>query len=574
MKLSDYVWQFIEQKVADSVFLVSGGGIMHLVDSLGRSNLKSYCCHHEQAVAIAAEGYGRIKNSPGVALVTTGPGGTNAVTGMAGAWLDSIPMFVVAGQVKRADITPRDANGQPVVRAIGFQELNVIDIAKPVCKYAVTVENENEIRYHLEKALYLATHGRPGPVFVEIPLDVQAAEIDPDTLLSFQPESWNPGSLERATMEKIVTLLREAKRPLLIAGNGIRLAGGEEILWKSLDKFKINAVTPIFTADDLVTYDYPYYLGRQGMPGNKAANYAADNCDLLLIVGERMQLTQVSWDYNKFAPNAKKIMVDIDDNEMKRKQLSVDLAVHCDAKVFLDELYKQDITLNRWDVKVEPLNPADLACDPKYLNVYKFWREIGACNMSFRPGSRNPGLDITTANGMASLTPHQALKVSRGQRFLTNAGLGHMGSGLPMAIGASIARGRQAVICSEGDGSIMMNLQELQTVVHHKLPLKIFIVNNNGYYSIRATHTHFFKKIFASDPETGVSIPDFSKLIPAWGIAFERINNDSELDKVKKVMDFDGPIVCELMIDPDQKMPEKWSAGLYAEIPYVNSSSA
>lgn len=562
MKLSDYVWQFIKKEVADSVFLVSGGGIMYLVDSLGKSDLKSICCHHEQAVAIAAEGYGRIKNSPGVALVTTGPGGTNAVTGMAGAWLDSIPMFVIAGQVKRADITPRE-NGVPVVRAIGFQELNVVDIARPVSKYTVTVDDENDIRYHLEKALYLATHGRPGPVFVEIPLDVQKAEIEPEKLRSFDPAN-NPAvlaseakqSLLPEMMEGIVSLLREAKRPLLIAGNGIRLAGGEEILWKLLDKIKINTVTPIFTADDLVTYDYEYYLGRQGMPGNKSANYAVDNCDLLLIVGERMQLTQVSWDYDKFAPNAKKIMVDIDENEMKRKQMPVDLAVHCDAKIFLEELYKQDVALNRWDVKVEPINPDDLACDPKYLNVYKFLNELSVCHKN---------LDVATANGMASLTPHQALKISRGQRFLTNAGLGHMGSGLPMAIGASIARGSRAVICSEGDGSIMMNIQELQTVVHHKLPLKIFIVNNNGYYSIRATHLTFFQKIFAADPATGVSMPDFSKLIPSWGIAYERISNDSELDKLKKVMDFDGPIVCELMIDPNQRMPEKWGAGMYAE---------
>ena len=557
MKLSDYVFQFVKKEVADSVFLVSGGGIMHLVDSLEKSGLDYYCCHHEQAVAIAAEGYARIRNSPGVALVTTGPGGTNAVTGMAGAWLDSIPMLVIAGQVKRDNITPRQ-NNVPVVRAIGFQELNVIDIVRPICKYAISVENEKEIRYHLGKALYLATHGRPGPVFVEIPLDVQATEIEPVNLKHFDPSEIEEKKSEVTadSIKKIAEILRQAKRPLLLAGNGIRLAGGAEMLWKVLEKFKINAVTAIFTADDLITDDYPYYLGRQGMPGNTAANYAIDNCDVLLVVGERLQLTQTSYDYKKFASQAKKIMVDIDANELIKKTLKIDIPVYGDAKFFLEELFKQDIRLNKWDVKVEPINPDNYCGDKEYLNVYKFLNELSNWPEKF---------DVATANGMASLVPHQALKISRGQRFITNAGLGHMGSGLPLAIGACIARGKTPVICSEGDGSIMMNIQELQTVTHHNLPLKIFIFNNNGYYSIRTTHLKFFNKISASDPSSGVTLPDFSKLVPSWGLTYERINNDDELRKLKKVMDYQGPIVCELMLDPNQPLLEKWSAGMFKE---------
>ncbi len=571
MKLSDYVIKFVKEEIANSVFLLSGGGIMHLVDSIGKSNINAYCCHHEQAVAIAAEGYARIKNFPGVAVITTGPGGTNAVTGIAGAWLDSIPILVIAGQVKRDNITPKK-DGILTVRQIGFQELNIIDIVKPITKYAVTVENEEEIRFYLEKALYLSIHGRPGPVFVEIPLDVQAAEIDPDNLKSF-----NPSELEEkkigigiALMEKAVKLLKEAKRPLFMAGNGIRLAGGEEILWKVLEKLRINAVTPIFTADDLITYEYPYYLGRQGMPGNEAANYAVDNCDVLLVIGERLQLTQTSYDYEKFATQAKKIMADIDENELYKKTVKIDVPIHCDAKVFLEELCKQDIILNRWDVRVKKINlDDDYPCDQKYLNVYKFLEKLNDWSEK---------IDVVTANGMASLASHQALKIFRGQRFMTNAGLGHMGSGLPLAIGACIATGKEMpicqegddlitlnkkkpVICMEGDGSIMLNIQELQTIIHHNLPIKIFIFNNNGYYSIRSTHLRFFNRVFASDPSSGVSLPDFSKIIPAWGLAYERINNDNELDKLDKVMNYQGPIVCELMLDSDQLMPEKWSAG-------------
>jgi len=557
MKLSDYVFQFIKQEVTDSVFLLSGGGIMHLVDSLGKSDLNAYCCHHEQAATIAAEGYGRIKNYPGVALVTSGPGGTNAVTGIAGAWLDSIPMLVIAGQVKRDNITPRK-NGIPVVRQIGFQELNVIDIVKPITKYAVTVEDEKEIRFHLEKALYLATNSRPGPVFIEIPLDVQAAEIEPDNLKSFNPSELNEKKfdLDSTIMEKVARLLQEAKRPLLMAGNGIRLAKGEEILWKVLEKLRINAVTPMFTADDLITYEYPYYLGRQGIPGNESANYAVDNCDLLLVIGERLQLTQTSYDYQKFATGAKKIMVDINEEELKKKTIQIDIPVSCDAKIFLEELYKQDIELNRWEVKVKPVNPADYAGKNKYLNVYSFLEELS---------KYSSGLDIATANGMASVALHQALKIRRGQRFITNAGLGHMGSGLPLAIGACVARDKKPVICCEGDGSIMLNIHELQTIKHHNLPIKIFIFNNNGYYSIRTTHLRYFNKIFAADPETGVSLPNFEKLLTAWGFEYKKIANNTELFKVKEVIEFNGPIVCELIIDPSQPMLPRWEAGLLKE---------
>lgn len=552
MKLSDYVVQFIKKEVADSVFLLSGGGIMHLVDSIGRSDLNAYCCHHEQGAAIAAEGYSRIGNKKkiGVVLVTSGPGGTNAITGMAGAWLDSIPMLILNGQVKRSDITPR-SNGQPLVRQVGFQELNLIDLVKPITKYAVTVDNENEIRYHLEKAVFLAKEGRPGPVWLEIPLDVQAAEINPEKLKRFTP----PKTIKKPNavlMEKIVKLLEKSKRPLLLAGNGIRLAGGENVLWKFLKKSQINVVTPIFTADDLITYQYVRYLGRQGMPGNKTANYAVDNCDLLLIIGERMQLTQTSYDYKKFATQAVKIMVDIDKEEMRKKTIKIDIPVVADARVFLEELYKRNPKLDSWEVEVEPINSDNYSGQKKYLNIYKFWEKLS---------DLTNGMHVATANGMVSLTSHQALRVNRSQRFITNAGLGHMGSGLPLAIGASIANKRKSVICLEGDGSIMLNIQEFQTVLHHNLPLKIFILNNNGYFSIRNTHQNYFKKVFAADPDSGVSFPNFERLVKAWGFPYQRIENDSQLSKLEKVIGFKGPIICELIVDPCQPMLARWEAG-------------
>lgn len=557
MKLSDYVVNFLEG-ITDSVFLVSGGGIMHLVDSFGRTKkLNVYCTHHEQSAAIAAEGYARIKNDIGVAVVTTGPGGTNAITGAAGAWLDSIPILIINGQVKTDNITPKK-NGALTVRAIGFQELNVIDLIKPISKYAETVWHPEDIRYHLEKAVYLAKHGRPGPSWVEIPLDIQAAEIDPKKLRGYSPtlDLNNTFIQPKIPMELIVCELKKAKRPLFLVGNGIRLSGAEEILWKLIRKLEINVVSAIFTADDLVTYEYPYYLGRQGMPGNKTANYAVDNCDLLLIVGERLQLTQTSYDYQNFAKQAVKIMVDIDENELHKKTVNIDIPVCFDAKIFLEELDKQKINLHRWQVKVKEINPEEYQSKKEYLNVYKFLAELSKYAKDYH---------VATANGMSSLAPHQALKIKRGQRFITNAGLGHMGSGLPMAIGACIADDKKPVICMEGDGSLMFNIQELQTVLYHKLPIKLFIYNNGGYYSIRNTQLTNFKKNFASDSSCGLSFPNFEELMKAWGFCYVKIASDKDLIKVKQVMDFKGPIVCELVIDPMQPMLPKWTAGLYSQ---------
>ena len=552
MKLSDYVFKFLDN-YTDTVFLVSGGGIMHLVDSLGKSKLNMVCCHHEQACAIAAEGYARIKNNIGVALVTTGPGGTNAITGVAGAWLDSIPMLVVAGQVKSEDIAPKK-DGIPLVRAVGFQELNVVDLAKPISKYIVTITDPKTIKYHLEKAIYLATSGRPGPVWIEIPLDIQAMEIDIKKLKGFKKPTLNKNNFDKK-IDLIVKKLNEAKRPLLMAGNGIRLAGGEKLLQEFLKRTKINTVTPIFTADDLVTNDYKNYLGRQGMPGNETANWAIDNCDLLLIIGERMQLTQISYNHKNFSPNAYKIMVDIDKNELEKSTLKIDMPVCMDAKLFLEKLAKKNIKLNTWKVEVKNIDSGNYESEGKYLNVYKFFEKLNSMDLSY---------NVATANGMASVSSHQAMHIKNGQRFITNAGLGHMGSGLPLAIGECFASDKAPTISMEGDGSIMMNIQELQTVLYHNLPIKIFIFNNGGYFSIRNTHLNYFNKITASDKSSGFTLPDFSKVITAWGFRYERINNNKELNKLEKIKN-NGPMVFELMIDPFQKMIPKWSAGDYSE---------
>lgn len=542
MKLSDYVASFTE-KITDSIFLVSGGGIMHLVDSIGKSKLESYCCHHEQACALAAEGYARMKNGIGVACVTTGPGGTNAITGVAASWVDNIPMLIISGQV-RTEIMLKEKDKKRGLRQIGPQELNIVDIVKPITKYAITITNPNEIKYHLEKAVYTAKEGKPGPVWIDIPLDIQNAEIEEKKLRGF---STTGGKKDKIPLEKIVNELRNSKRPLMLVGQGVRLAGANDLLWEFIERSKINVVSAM-SGDDLVNEDYPYYLGRQGMTGTETANYAIDNCDLLLILGTRMQMRQTSFDYTNFSKHAKKIMVDIDGAELDKINFKPHIGVKADAKDFLENILKQDLKLNRWYVKVKSIG---YESKKDFIDIYEFFQEglNGKCNFP-----------IVTSNGMAAEATHQAIRLKKNQRLITNTAFGEMGKGLPMAIGTCIANQKNPVICIEGDGSIMMNMQELQTIMYNKLPIKTFILNNGGYYSIRNTHKRYFNQVFAADEKTGVGLPDWSKLAPAWGIKYERINNKDDLYKIGDILKSEEPVICELMIDPEQKGLPKWSA--------------
>jgi len=544
MKLSDYLVEYLE-KITDSIFLVSGGGCMHTVDSIGKSNLNAYCCHHEQACALAAEGYSRMNNKIGVASVTTGPGGTNAITGVAAAWVDGIPIMVISGQVRKEIKLSREDIKNGLRRLGEPQEINLLDVIKPITKYAVCVEDPNEIKYHLEKAYYLAKSGKPGPVWLEIPLDVQCAEIDENNLVGFEAPIKTKYEIP---FKEITEALNKAEKPLMIVGNGIRLAGAIPELWEFIEKTKINVVSAM-SGTDLVSNDYPYYLGEQGLTGVETANYAFDNCDLLFIVGTRMQIRNTSFEYKKFAKNAIKIMVDIDRVELYKRTLKIDIPVCADAKDFLEGMLKEDIKLKRWNIKKTPIF---FEVNDKYVDVFQFLEALsGKCDYP-----------IITSNGMTAEAPHQALKLKKGQRLITNTAFGEMGKGLPMSIGACIANNKKPVVCIEGDGSIMMNIQELQTVVYHKLPIKIFLFNNGGYYSIRNTHIKFFGKVFAADESSGVGFPDWSKLALAWGIKYESIKSEKDLDKIKDILDFNGPIFCEVFIDPCQKKLSKWEAGL------------
>ena len=557
MRVSDYIFSSIAELGVKEVFAVSGGGAMHLVDSLGRNeHLRYIATHHEQAAAMAAEGYARISGKPGVALVTSGPGGTNAITGVCGAWIDSIPTIFISGQVTQDTLI-----GNTGLRQFGIQEANIIEIVRPITKYAVTVTDPSEVKYHLQKAVYLATTGRPGPVWLDIPLDVQSKLINPNTLTPFTPDDVEQrGTCHLLTTQvtKCAELLKSAKRPVLISGYGIRLAGAEKEFLKLVERLKIPIVSS-WTTSDLIPTSHDLYVGRSGIMGDRASNFAVQNSDLLLIIGSRMSIPQVGYNYKTFAREAKKIMVDIDEVELKKPSLRPDLPIIADAKEFIIELLTRI-----GDGKIE-LNAGDWVkrCQQwkaKYPVVLPEYKEIKKGVNSFYfvdVLSEKLGNDavVVTDMGTSFTCTMQTFKTKAGQRFFTSSGHASMGFGLPGAIGACFASGRKKTICISGDGGLQMNIQELQTMVHYNLPIILFVLNNGGYLTIMLMQQNHFGRYVGSEPSSGVSCPDIIKVGKAYGIKTERISNNEELHaKLDNVLAQREPFICEIMMPENQPL--------------------
>lgn len=575
IKLSDYIVKYIENLGVKHIFLISGGGNIHVVDSLGKSKKIQYICsHHEQAAAIAAEAYSRITDNIGVVLVTTGPGGTNAITGVYGAWTDSIPLLIISGQVKREMM-----GAGKVVRQLGDQEINIIDLVKPITKYAKTVINPLDCRYELDKAVHIAKSGRPGPVWLDIPLDIQGTQIEERKLKTFDPkEIKNNYRTNKKTIQdltaKTIDKLEKARRPVLFIGNGVRLANAQKELLTLIKLLKIPVLTS-FAGYDLVSTDNPYYLGRPGTVGQRAANFILQNCDLLLTVGTRLNIRTVGYNYQSFARNAYKIMVDIDKRELEKKTLKIDLAVNCDAKDFLYAMIEQlsssenppprgsrSVTPPRclyrtwleqcklWQKKY-PQIPDSYWQQKKYVNPY--------CFIDILSKSLNNTSVLALSDGTACVVPYQTLKFPQGARIIVNSGCAAMGYGLPAAIGVCFANQKRKTICIEGDGSIQLNIQELQTVVYHQLPIKIFVFTNDGYLSIRLTQNSLFNgKYIASDTKSGVSCPDILKIARAYGIRSLQIDSHNKMkEKITEVLDGDDPVICEVKISPKQEFIPK-----------------
>ena len=553
MKLTSYVANTVVELGVKHVFMVTGGGAMHLNHSFGtHKQLECVFNHHEQACAIAAEAYYRFTNRLPLVNVTSGPGGTNAITGVYGAFVDSIGMVVLSGQVKY-ETTVR-STGLPL-RQYGDQELDIEELVRPITKYCVMVTDPQSIRYHLEKAIYLATSGRPGPCWLDIPLNVQGAQIDPDTLPGFDPseldEPWKRTDLNvarAAIFEKIAA----AKRPVVFAGSGVRLSGQHAAFIRLADKLGIPVVTG-WNAHDVIWDAHPCYAGRPGTVGDRAGNFTVQNADLLLILGSRLNIRQVSYNWNTFARAAYKIWVDIDPYEMQKPTVKADMPVLASLTELLPLLATQAYAgptqahkdWLSWCKERQRRFPVVL---PEYwnndqVNPYCFMQAL------FDQLAEDQA--IVAGNGSACVVSFQAAKLKPGQRLWTNSGCATMGYDLPGAIGACKASGNKRIVCLAGDGSIMMNLQELQTIVGSQLPIKIFILNNSGYVSIFQTHRNFFGGVeVGGGPKSGVTLPDFRRLSEAFELPFRRCARHEDMpEAIAATLAVDGPAVCEIMLD-------------------------
>ncbi len=565
VRVADYIAQALAAHGLQHVFLVTGGGAMHLNDAFGRCKGLSYvACHHEQACAMAAESYTRMSGKLAVLNVTTGPGGTNAITGVWGAWVDSIGMVVVSGQVKWETVVR--STGLPL-RQIGDQELDIVKVVEPITKYAVMVTDPKSIRWHLEKALHLAASGRPGPVWLDVPMNVQGSLIDPSSLEGYTPEpepKTARGPELEAACRQVLERLKKAERPVILAGSGVRVSGAYDKFLELVDRLGI-PVTTAFNAHDLIWDEHPLYAGRPGTIGDRPGNFAVQNSDFLLALGSRLSIRQVSYAWDLFARHAYKVMVDVDEAELKKPTLKLDLPVHADLNAFIDTM-----------LALEPAGPT--AAHKKYVAWCKerrakypvvlpeYWKLADKvnpyCFMDVLFRGLPEGEKVVCADGTACVAAFQAGVIKKGTRLYHNSGCAPMGYDLPAAVGASIATGKGRVICIAGDGSLQMNLQELQTIVTHGLPIKLFILNNQGYHSIRQTqHNYFPDNIVGCGTESGLGFPDYGKLAAAYGLPYRRIANHKELERgIRDTVDGPGAQVCEVVLDLEQQFSPKLSS--------------
>lgn len=570
IRLADFVAEFLVSRGVSDVFSVVGGGAMHLNDAFGHhEKLKVTYNHHEQACAMAAEAYARIDNKIAAVCVTTGPGGTNALTGVLCGWLDSIPMFVVSGQV-RYDTTARYAmrftEGLPL-RAVGDQEYDIVKSVEHMTKYAVMLENPEDIRYVLEKAWYEATTGRPGPVWVDIPVNFQGTYIETDDLKGYEPTDEDvPPELSDEIIDEVIEKIKNAKRPVLHAGYGIRLSGGYAEFEKVIKKLNIPIVT-YWNAIDLIEDDNLLYTGRAGNMGDRAGNWAIQNADLILAIGTRISIRQVGYNWKTWARCAKVIMVDIDRAEMKKHTIHVDMPIWADAKDFLEKMNERLSdkplfddkswleTCKNWKENYPVVTKEQEEYDGEGVNVYAF--------MKYMSKHLPEGSLTAVSNGACCVVGNQAYVIKKGSRMTNNSAVASMGYGLPAAIGTCIASGGKETICLEGDGSIMMNLQELMTVITNKLPIKIFLINNNGYHSIRLTQNNLFaekSKIGIGSESNDLSFPKFEKIADAFGYRYFSAKSNDEMRKVvDEVLNTDGALMCEIFTDTNQAWEPKSS---------------
>ncbi|OYD94322.1 thiamine pyrophosphate-binding protein [Nostoc sp. 'Peltigera membranacea cyanobiont' 213] len=555
IKLSDYVIQCIAKQGVKHVFILPGGGAMYLNDSLGNiPDIEFVCNLHEQASAIAAEAYAKVTNNLGVALVTTGPGGTNAVTGVAGAWLDSTPCLFISGQVKRADL-----KGDSGVRQLGVQEVDIVSIVKSITKYAVIITEPNTIRYHIEKAIYLAKSGRPGPVWIDIPLDVQAAMIEPETQEGFSAQEieyhFDITQLSEK-LHQLIELLNESERPVIVVGNGVRLASAQAEFLELINYLGI-PVLKTWLGLDLIADDHPLCFGKPGSMAPRGANFTLQNSDLLLSIGARLDMAMTGYAHDKLARAAKKIIVDIDLAEINKMKTTIHLPICADAKYFLQELLKQK----------EKIQHKDLSCWLGYCQKWKhkypvvlpeYWNQtegVSAYVFSQVLAEELTGQDVIVSgsSGNAIETFLLVFAVKAGQRIFHTRGLGSMGFGLPASIGACLASGLKRTICVDGDGGFQMNIQELETAKRLNLPIKFFVFNNQGFASIRNSQQKYFSRLVGADTTSGLSLPDILNVASAYGLATTQISTSINLrEQIREILNSNDLMLCEVIVPKNE----------------------
>ncbi len=562
-RVADVVADLLVENGVQHVFMVTGGGAMHLNDALGRhSGLQYVACHHEQTCAMAADAYYRLNRRLACVNVTTGPGGTNAITGVFGAWTDSIGMVVVSGQVKWETLV----RGTDLpLRQLGDQEIDIIKVVEPITKYSVIIKDPKSIRYHVEKALYLAKNGRPGPVWIDVPIDIQATPVEFSELKGFDPvaEGFEKKSSELTTqMKDVLERIQKAERPVVMVGGGIRVSGTHKEFIRAIEKLQI-PVTTCWNAHDVLWDDHPLYAGRPGSIGTRAGNFTVQNSDCVLILGSRLNIRQVSYNFKAFAPRAHKIMVDIDEAEMKKPTLAIDTRVHADLKDFFAELETADYKPNPAHAKWVSWCKERVTKYPAVMPEY--WEGKDNVNPYCFADSLFKNLNeddwVVTGDGTACVVSFQAAKLKKGQRLFTNSGCASMGFDIPAAIGAYFAGPPKKLVCIAGDGSIQMNLQDLQTIKSHGMPVKLFVLNNRGYHSIRQTQHNFFNgNVVGCGEESGLSFPDMEKIAFAYGIPFRRISQHGELGQIADVLKADGLQICEIMLDLKQAFAPRLSS--------------
>ncbi|MDR3159924.1 MAG: thiamine pyrophosphate-binding protein [Zoogloeaceae bacterium] len=610
IRVAEFIARHLVQQGIRHVFLMTGGGAMFLNDALGHQpGLQIVCNHHEQASAMAAEAYARISGGVGVINVTTGPGGINALNGVFGAWTDSVPMLILSGQVKRE--TSLRHTGLPV-RQLGDQEVDIVALAAPICKYVAFADEPERVRFELEKALHLAARDRPGPCWLDIPIDVQSALIDPETLIGFIPPlscaGENPAPLppcgggvggegealeqqpahpepplpspgasrhplqgasplpqgEREKLEaqcrEVLALLARSQRPVIMAGSGIHAAHALPAFEAVIRKLAVPVVTA--WAHDLIASDDPLFCGRPGTIGTRAGNFTVQNADLLLALGSRLNIRQVSYNWASFARNAFKIQVDIDAAELAKPFVRIDLPICGDIRAFLETLHRllpENPQIQRPHAEWLAWCRERVERYPAVLPRQRMWK--GKINPYHFIETLFDALEaddiIACANAAACIVPFQAAKIKRGMRLFSNSGSASMGYDLPAAIGAYhgalAARGAQRrVICLAGDGSVMLNLQELQTIAHHRLPIKIFILNNRGYLSIRGSQNNFFGRLTGEGPDSGVSFPDFAALGAAFGLPSRTLRTEAFAGELAEILAAEGPALVDVLLDETQ----------------------